>query len=364
MPKKKRRLNKKGKALVGVLYAIAFCFLAFAIFGFISRPVSNDDTNQLVVIEDGDTYSSIVSVLKENKLIRSKLSYKLYIKLNPPKETLKAGKHYLRKNMKLKEIIRELGRSPSNSNVYTLTFKEGLNIRQMASKIEENTSYSADEFKTLMTDKTYVKSLIKKYWFLSDEILDSEIYYPLEGYLYPNTYEFNNSATLKDIVEKLLDETDNKLTSLKDDFKNSNYSVHEILTVASMSELEAISREDREQVARVFYNRLDNNMSLGSDVTTYYAAGVNVGERDLYQSEINAVNAYNTRSSALAGKLPIGPICNPSITAIETAINPKVSDYLYFVADKNRKVYFTRNDAEHNQIINQLIDEGLWYTFD
>lgn len=364
MKKIKRKLNKKGKIVFGILYALAFLLIAFSIFGFINRPVSNDEKNQLVVIEDGDTYSSIASFLKENNLIRSKISYQLYIKLNSPKETLKAGTHYLRKNMTIKDIVNELGKSPTNTNVYSITFKEGLNIRQMASLIEKNTSYTATDFINKIKNKDFIATLIKRYWFLSDEILNDSIYYPLEGYLYPNTYQFTKEASLEDIIIKILNETDTKLKEYKNDFKNSKYTVHQIMTIASMSELEAISEGDREQVARVFYNRVDNNMSLGSDVTTYYAAGINVGQRDLYQTEIDAVNAYNTRSSALAGKLPVGPICNPSISSIKTAINPKNSNYLYFVADKNRKVYFTRTDAEHNQIINKLIKEDLWYTFD
>ena len=104
-------------------------------------------------------------------------------------------------------------------------------------------------------------------------------------------------------------------------------------------------------------------MSLGSDVTTYYAFKIDLGERDLYKSEINNPNPYNTRSSANAGKLPVGPICNPSSTSILATIEYSSNDYLYFVADKNMKVYFTKTDAEHNKIINELKSSGLWYEY-
>ena len=132
---------------------------------------------------------------------------------------------------------------------------------------------------------------------------------------------------------------------------------------ALVVETEGLNDEGRKNVASVFYNRLDLGMSLGSDVTTYYAAGIDMGERDLYQAEIDAVNAYNTRPGAMAGKLPIGAICNPSISSIEAAVKPNKTSYLYFVADKNGKVYFTKTLAEHNQIINELKTEGLWFTY-
>lgn len=364
MKKTKVKLNRNGKILVGVLLTLITILVCCLIVHLLTGPVNKKDSkNYLVVMENGDTYSSIANFLKEQGLIRSSFGYKVYIKLHPPKETLKAGNHYLRKSMSLSQIIKELGTSPENTNTMTITFKEGLNIRQIASIIEKNTTYTSDEVIAFINNPTYLDKLIKKYWFLTDEIKNPDIYYALEGYLYPNTYEFDKGVSLEDMIEVMLDEMEKQLEPYKKEFSKTNYTLHQVLTVASMSEIEAISESDREQVARVFYNRLDANMSLGSDVTTYYAAKVNVGERDLYVSELNDVNPYNTRSASMAGKLPVGPICNPSISAIKTAIAPAPSDYLYFVADKNRKVYFTKTDSEHAAIIEKLRNEGLWYEF-
>lgn len=362
--RKKIKLNRNGKLLVGVIAFLGIILIVCSLFGFMNRPVSRDDKNILVIIEDGDTYSSLGTFLKEQKLIRSELGYKIYIKLNAPKESLKAGRHYLRKNMTMKQILKELQTSPSNENTATITFKEGINMRGIAKLIEEKTANSANDFYYKLSDTAYLDTLISKYWFLTDEIKNPAIYYSLEGYLYPNTYEFDRGASIEDILEKMLNETERQLKPYQDAFAKSSYTVHQILTVASLSELEAVSKSDRENVARVFYNRLDNGMSLGSDVTTYYAARIDMGDRDLYQSELDAANAYNTRSSSLAGKLPVGPICNSSIDAVATAINPAENDYLYFVADKNRKVYFTKTVREHDAIIQKLKAENLWYTYD
>ena len=141
------------------------------------------------------------------------------------------------------------------------------------------------------------------------------------------------------------------------------YSAHEVLTMASIVELEGTNSEDRAKIARVIYNRIAKNMSLGSDVTTYYAIKVDMGERDLSSKEINTYNAYNTRGPNMGGKLPVGPIANPSEEAINAVLNPADGDYLYFVADKNGEMYFTNTYEEHEQMINNLKRKGLWYEY-
>lgn len=110
----------------------------------------------------------------------------------------------------------------------------------------------------------------------------------------------------------------------------------------------------------MFYNRLNSKMSLGSDVTTYYGAKKDMTS-DLTQSELNAINGYNTRADKMEGKLPVGPICNPSLESIKATINPSSHDYLYFVADKNGKVYLTKDYETHNKVILDLKNKGLWY---
>ncbi len=121
--------------------------------------------------------------------------------------------------------------------------------------------------------------------------------------------------------------------------------------------------EGRKDVSSVIYNRLNQGMAIQSDVTTYYAFKVDMGERDLYQKELDKYNPYNTRGPNMEGKLPIGPISSVSKTSIEAAIEPNNTDYLFFVADKSGKVYFSKTVAEHNQIIRELKTKGLWFEY-
>jgi UPF0755 protein len=363
----------KAVTVIKISFAIVVVLLicaVIAIFSLYNTSLKaydiNDKTTFEIEIPAGSTYYSISDLLYDKQLIKSKTIYKVYLKLNPPTKELKAGFYTVSRSMDLKTIISvlEAGGNSVNPDEIKITFREGLNMRGIAKVIAENTNNTEKDVFNLLKDSDYINGLISKYWFITDEIKDDEIFYPLEGYLFPNTYNFiNKDVTVEEIFEVMLNEMDKQLTPLKEELEKSEYTVHEILTLASIIELEALNTSDRKNVSGVFYNRLNSNMSLGSDVTTYYAVGIDMGDRDLYKAEIEAVNAYNTRPGAMAGKLPVGAICNPSLSSIEAAIKPNKTSYMYFVADKNGKVYFTKTLAEHNQIIQKLKAEGLWFTY-
>ena len=156
----------------------------------------------------------------------------------------------------------------------------------------------------------------------------------------------------------MLDKMDEVLSKL-----NVKNNAHDILTMASIIELEGIDASSRKSIASVFYNRLDSNMSLGSDVTTYYAYNIDMGDRDLTAQELYTYNPYNTRGPKMEGKLPAGPIASPSKSSIEAAANPNNTNYLYFVADKNGKVYFAETISKHEQIIRDLKNKNLWFVY-
>ena len=162
----------------------------------------------------------------------------------------------------------------------------------------------------------------------------------------------------------MLNQTDKVLSKYKTQIQTSGRSIHEILTIASIVELEGNDEEARKGIASVIYNRIKANMSLGSDVTTYYAMQVDMGERNLYSSELQTSNPYNTRGPGMNGKLPIGPISNPSEESINAALNPANTNYLYFVADSNGKIYFTNTYQEHQEKIKELQKQGLWYEYE
>ena len=347
-----------------ITFVISFFGIWIIYYHVSLSPVSNKNRNVNFTVKEGSNFYSIADDLASKNLIKSSFSYKIYLKLHKPKK-IKAGVYQLNKNMSVPKIIETLsGDIKHDLNSVTITFKEGKDMRYIIDEIVKNTDNSEDDVLNVLKDKEYLNSLVKKYWFISDEILNADIYYSLEGYLSPNTYSFRKNLSVKEIFNVMLDEMDKSLSKYKKSIKDSNYTTHQLLTLASIVELEGTIGTDRKGIAGVFYNRLNNNWNLGSDVTAYYGAGVSLSERDLTTSELNDSNPYNTRISSMAGKLPAGPICNPSLESIDAVINPTESEYYYFVSDKNGKTYFSKTDKEHIKKRNELIEAGLWYTYD
>ena len=245
----------------------------------------------------------------------------------------------------------------------TITFVEGKRLSYFIEQISKNFNYTNEEIHDKLNDRNYLESLINKYWFLSDKIFNEDIYEPLEGYLYPETYNFSKNVTIEEIIKTMLDQSDKVFSKYKSLIDESSYSINELVTLASIVESEGIYVSDRKNIAGVFYNRLDTGMPLGSDVTTYYAFKEELGTRDLTKKEINTYNPYNTRGPKMEGKLPVGAISNFSLSSFEAVLEPIDNDYYYFVADNTGKTHFTKNYTEHQKIIKELKNAGKWITF-
>lgn len=334
--------------------------LLLGTFGFYQYEISPTDKKSTatyeVVVKQGMSTSEIADLLKKKNLIRNSFFFKVYMKLNR-KQTIKAATYDLKKSMDLDTIISLLEVGKANDDI-SITFKEGKTIKDYAKVLSTNTNISEEDFLAKMKDKTYLTSLINSYWFLTDDILNDDIYYGLEGYLAPDTYNFKDKdVSIEEVVKTLLDQEEKNLEPYKNKVNKAN--IHDILTLASMAELEGVKDKDRKMIVGVFQNRLSKNMNLGSDVTTYYAFSEDM-TKDLTSEMFNTYNPYNTRSSQMAGKLPVGPICNPSKSSIEASINPTSSDYYYFVADKNGNVYYTKTSSEHSAKVKELKDKGDW----
>jgi len=355
-------MKKLVKIVIG-LFVVGLVVIAsvFTYYKINIGKVSDDSTLREVTINEG-SIESIAITLKENNFIKNVTMFKVYIRLTN-KSNLKAGIYELSEDMGVERIVSILEEGTKyNPNEISITFKEGINIRQVATVISENTSNSYDDVMGKLSDTNYIDSLITKYWFLTDSIKNSKIYYPLEGYLYPNTYRFSSKdVSVEDIFGKMLDEMDNKLSKYKKDIEKNNLSIHDIITLASIVEKEGAKANDRKAVAGVFVNRLNDDWSLGSDVTTYYALKIDDYKVSLTEAIglYKCDQAYNTRCNSFIG-LPVGAICNPSEESIEASINPEKHNKYYFVADCKGKVYLSKNSNEHSNTINKLKRENNW----
>lgn len=340
-------------ALLILCCVVIICLVGFYFYGM--TPVSNSNEQVIFELKTGTSKLQIANDLKNQGLIKSSMALKIYFFFHSDLN-LQAGTYELEKNMTPENMIQQMEEGKVKNDSFTITLIEGRRLNEYVKKIAEKLEVTESELQEKLHDQTYLKSLIEKYWFLDEAILNQELYEPLEGYLFPDTYSFYEKSTASEIIEKILDHTNEKLMPLKEDIENSNYSVHEILSMAAIIELEAVSESDRQTVSQVIYKRLKEGMSLGMDVTTYYAVKKEMGT-GLTKTDLNTISPYNTRASntSMFGRLPVGPICNPSLMSINAVFNPTDTDYLYFYADiKTGMVYFTKTLEEHNKIIKEV----------
>ena len=335
------------------------CLILFAFYKENLKPVGIDDSEVTFVISSGMTTSTIIDKLKSENIIRNELVFKIYAKTTGG--TPKAGTYVFTKDMDVETIWDMIVKGLVKKDTVWITFVEGKRLTYIKKQISDKFPYTEEEIDEVLEDKTYIKELINKYDILTSEILNEKIYHPLEGYLFPDTYEFEKDASIKTIIETMIKTMESKLSSYKDEIESSKYSIHELITLASIVELEGARSNERNGIAGVFYNRLKAGWTLGSDVTTFYAVNKDF-DKSLTRSDLNSCNDYNTRGTCVKG-LPVGPIASVSIASIDAVMKPESHNYYYFVADNQNTTYFTKTQQEHDKIIRKLQSEGLWYSY-
>lgn len=264
----------KNKKLIGIIAGVVIVFIIGVIIFYnvgISS-VSSKDEDVIVTVEQGSTSSSILDALDEAGLVKNKLCGQIFLKLNRYNH-LQANTYILNKNMSLSDIF-SLIENPDIDHIVLskLTIKEGTTIPEVAKEFAQILNISVDEVIKQWEDQAYLKSLIDEYWFIDDSILDSEILYPLEGYLYPETYYITEKEPdLKSMTKLALDMMDEQLSVYRKDIEKLGWTPHQFLTFASIVERESLYDEDRPIIAGVFMNRLNQDMLLQSDITVNYA---------------------------------------------------------------------------------------------
>lgn len=342
---------KKHKVLFIVLGILVLLIITLIVsYILLLKPVSKTNEEVLFTVKSGEKKTDIVSNLADAHLIKSKSATLIYI-LTSGNSNIQAGTYSFSRNMSTQDIIKSLHNGDIRVDpdlVTKITFKEGTTVKNYLEQISKETNLLYKDIEKEINDRTILKELVSEYWFLDETILDEDIYYPLEGYLFPETYEVYRDTSLKGILKKMLDVTSKKIEPLRKDIENSKYSFHDLLTIASIAEKEANTYDERTKVVQVINSRLKINMSLGMDVTSYYGYRKELNA-NLSSKEITAMladnNPYNTRLTSFIG-LPIGPICNPGIDSIKAALNPASTDYLYFYADPKGEVHFTKDYDE------------------
>ena len=336
------------KVVVGLLSLILLGIGGFFVIFFMeTASVSRDVTPINFEIKKGETYLTIAKRLKDENLIKSDFFYKLFIKINKP-DSVQAGIYTLSEAMSVNDIVEVLKKGNNyNPDIVTFTIPEGKHLEEIAEIISSKTNHTKEELLDYWNDDNFIDSVIDDYWFVTDNVKQKGIRYALEGYFYPDTYEILNKDVDPSIIAyKMLNQMELVLENYKDDIKSSKYSIHELLTMASIIEHEAILDEDRKVIASVFYNRLDSNMKLQSCATIGYA----IDDWKLTYSavDLQTDSPYNTYYYS---GLPIGPGNMPSKKSIEASLYPDETEYLYFLANvcdvNDNTTYFSKDYNEH-----------------
>jgi UPF0755 protein len=234
------------------------------------------------------------------------------------------------------------------------TIPEGYSVEQTAQILSKKNIVNYDAFIELAKNQDYYEKLQEKYLWLPE--YNSQKKYLLEGFLHPNTYEFETNSLPHQIIEKMLEHTNEYFENNKVKITESNFSFPEIITLASIVERESKFKEDRPKVARVFLNRLLLDMKLQSDITVLYSLEQHKAFVTFKDLEIDS--PYNTY---MYSGLPIGPIDSPSFESIDAVLNPLGEDfnYLYFYARPTGETFYSTNLKEHDEIRKKYEQEWI-----
>jgi UPF0755 protein len=311
------------------------------------KPMDPDDDKPVKVeIPIGSGVTTIGEELENSGIVKNATVFKYYVKFNN-ESGFQAGSYDLTPSMTLNEIVNSLKNGKVMKDAeFKITIPEGLQLEQIAEIIAKESPYKLDEIKSKLNDKKWLEQLKGKYpKLLTDEILKKDVKYSLEGYLYPATYSyFEKKPSLEGILEKMIAQTEEVLAQFEISRIESDLTVHELLTLASLIEEEATKKADRGKISSVFYNRIKEEMPLQTDPTVLYALGEHKS-RTVYK-DLEVDSPYNTYK---VKGLPPGPIANAGVSSIKAALNPKDTEYLYFLASKEGKVYYSETLEKHNE---------------
>lgn len=357
--KKKKKRKKKGKVnnslfggviLVVVILTVSLVLAVGGIsIGMEYYGIGKTDEDIRFNIPAGSTNSEIADILVNEGVIKNKKLFMLALKIEKP-AAIYPGDITLQPSSGYSEIIENLSQMRESYKTVSITFTEGESLLEIANKLEKNEVCSAEDF-------LFEFNKNQGYDFENDIDDNGDMFYRMEGYFYPDTYEFYVEDSASNVTKKLREQFEKKYETVKSKIKNSGMSLNEVMTLASIVQLEAASESEMPKVASVFLNRLDDPDTypmLQSDTTTNYINDVIKVEADNTASIEHYTECYDTYKCK---GLPAGPICNPGMAAINAVLDPKKTDYYYFCNNlKTGETFYAKTLDEHEE---NLVKAGL-----
>ncbi|WP_423831748.1 endolytic transglycosylase MltG [Streptococcus equinus] len=376
--KKRQKTNSlAGKIALCLITAIIIALLAtgFFVYRYVDssiKPLDSSSTEYITVdIPEGSGNKYIGQILEKAGVIKSATVFNYYTKFKNY-SNFQSGYYNLQASMDLDEICKLLKKGgtpqPEKPSLGKILVTEGYTIKQISEAVTKNsakknasTPYSSEDFMKVVQDEAFISKMAAKYPKLLSSLPSADqVTYRLEGYLFPATYSYYKETSMEDIVEEMISTMDSYMSQYYDTIAASGKSVNDVLTLASLVEKEGSTDDDRRNIASVFYNRMNNNMPLQSNIAILYAMG-KLGEETSLAADASIDTSidspYNVYTNT--GLMP-GPVDSPSLAAIEATVNPASTDYYYFVADvKTGKVYYSENFDDHQANVEKYVNSQI-----
>ena len=348
--------SAKNKGIFRVVWVVMVVLVGITLASYLIEgandffAVGRQEGTATVTVPDDVTSDELAEILYQNGAINKKEFFNIFCAITSDMEYFVPGTYALDRKMDYQGIISYLQGGQDNFEVVTITFQEGMTVEEVAKKLEQNGVASYDDIIEACKSQDY-----NNYDMIGRIENDDDRYYILEGYLFPDTYDFYINEDVKSVVGKLLNNFQVRITSdIYEKIENSSYTLEEIITLASIIQAEAANKADMYIISAILHNRLESGSSvniytLGCDSTMYYP----------YESREDAPAGYTSdyNTYEIEG-LPAGPSCSPGIDAIKAAVSPsdEGANYYYFCHSSDGTPYYAATADEHQA---NLVAAGL-----
>jgi UPF0755 protein len=330
------------RILTRLLLVIIICIGIFALWirHTVATPVEHQAADRIVTIDQGTGTQAIIARLSEAGVVSHPLALKIYLRLTGRGGNLKAGEYKFASPISPLQAVEKIRRG--EVDLERVTIPEGFNRFDIAETLASKTGKaSAEDFLRLMNDQTPIEQI-------------APTARDLEGYLFPDTYNYNSKTTPEDLVRSMVSRFEEVFTpEWAARASELGLTVHQIVTLASIIEREAKVPDERPHMASVFYNRLKRGVPLASDPTFIYAA-ILAGDYDGNPNQLKYRNRFSPYNTYVVTGLPPGPIASPGRASLEAVLYPDTTDDLYFVVTGTAGRHkFSRTAAEHDAAVEE-----------
>lgn len=294
-----------------------------------------------IVIENGDSVQSVATKLRSEKIVRSETLVKIAYRLFGSGEHVFPGTVVVGPSCSIRCVIREI--TSAQPSIVRLRLTEGQDIRDLARVLESKKIGTAAELIALVGSPASVPTKHADFAAEFSFLASAPKNISLEGYLFPDTYDFSAGVTPEQVVRTMLKNFDRRVTSeMRERAAKQDRTIHEVVTMASILDLEVRGAEDQRMVADILWRRISRGMGLQVDSSVKYltkSAGVFTTKQE--RATVSLWNTYKYKG------LPLGPIGNPGVSAIEAALNPKANEYWFYLTSPDGTVHYARTLEEH-----------------